>query len=451
MLTNYKYFVRETIIEEINNKENFQTNVVSIGIKNRVDGTVAPSPLTNFLIKNYEVHRGKLNTIKAPAYVITRFLNYINERIEQKDPDFITLREAGLKGLELQHASSFLSYQTLIKNNKLNTFEHYANYLNDFYVFLNLEGITRNYTFQETIITTQYGTKRKKFVSFDEAPSPPIKPNKILQRQTYKKLKDFGENRLVMVIEFIEITKALYPEIALGIFFMFYGGLRRGEVVNLTKDSFDYKKNSHCIIKIRNRTKILFSHIKDNSKNQPKKERDQLILLTPLLDELLETHLKYFSKHPTALFTNQNGTPLTGKSFEGRFKKIRKKFEEELSQKIERRNDYELIKGVIWSSHIGRGVFTNFLLSIGMPLTEVSIARGDESGESLMAYIEELNAQAALIKGSEVIAQRYKEYKNCISKKNLDSEEISQASLKGVATIEPQYITTFKKLYTTIK
>lgn len=257
-----------------------------------------------------------------------------------------------------------------------------------------------------------------------------------------------------MVIEYIEIAKRLYPDMALGIYFLFYGGLRRGEVVNLTHDSLKYTKNSSCVLFVRNRTDILFSGIKNNSKNQVKVNRDQLVLMTPLLDDLIKNHKKHYSKHSNALFTNRYGKPLTGRAFERRFKRIRKLFEEELSKKISRRKDYEIVKGISWQNHIGRGVFTNFLLSIGMPLTEVAIARGDSSGEALMDYIEEINAQAALMKGSEILGneyEKYKEYKERISKETLDIEEISEAARKGVANIEPEYISTFRELWTKVK
>jgi len=451
LLTNFEYFVREIYLRNSTDEVEFTENVINIGIRNKIDGTIAPSPLTNIIIKNFEKSNSKLNTAKAPADLIVRFLNFVNNRIEEGDPDFIDLKQAGIKGLSLQHGSRFISHQAIVKLNKRKTIMQYQYYLSDFFVFLNKEGLNNNYPIKPTVRSSRYGKKIKGYaVSFEDAPEPPNKVRKDKQKQTLKKLKDFGGNRLIMTIEFIGIAKRLYPEMALGIYFMFYGGLRRGEVVNLTHRSLNYKNNSSCILLVRNRTIELFSHIKSNSKNQVKSERDQIVLMTPLLDELIKHHKKYYKNHPTALFSNQYGKPITGRSFERRFQNIRKLFEKELSKKIGRRNDYEIVKFVSWQNHIGRGVFTNFLLSIGMPLTEVSIARGDSSGEALNDYIEELNAQASLIKGSEILGneyRKYKAYKDRLKKEGLNDEGITTALEKGVAKIDPENIATFRELW----
>ncbi|MCM3323301.1 site-specific integrase [Cytobacillus kochii] len=454
MLTNYEYFVREIYLKNSIDGVEFTENALNIGIRNKIDGTVSSSPLTNFIIKNYESANSKLNTAKAPAAIIVRFMNFVNSKIEEGDPDFIDLKQSGIKGLNLQHGSRFISHQAIVKLNKEKTIKQYQDYLSDFFVFLNTEGLNNNYPIKPTTRRSRFGKKTKGYcVSFGDAPEPPAKVRKDKQKQTFKKLKDFGGNRLIMTIEFIEVAKRLYPDMALGVYLMFYGGLRRGEVVNLTHDSLNYKKNSSCILLVRNRTIELFSHIKSNSKNQVKSERDQIVLMTPLLEELIKNHKKYYRNHPTALFANRYGKPLTGRSFERRFKTIRKLFEKELSKKIGRRSDYEIVKFVSWQNHIGRGVFTNFLLSMGMPLTEVSIARGDSSGEALKDYIEELNAQAALLKASEILGNEYRKYiayKEQLKKDGLDDKAISTALEKGVAKIEPERISTFKELWSKV-
>ncbi|MCZ2259409.1 site-specific integrase [Sporosarcina sp. G11-34] len=454
MLTDYEYFVRETKIKLIEGNVSEERAVINIGIRNKVDGTIAASPLTDFIIKHYESAGSRLNTSKAPADLIVRFLNFVNLKIEENDMDFKELRHLGIRGLNLQHGSRFLTHQAITKGNKRETIKYYENYLSDFYLFLHTQGLTNGYSIINGKVMTRYGEREKRYVNFNDAPEPPIRPTKNQVQQSFKKLKDFGGNRLTMVSEFIGVANSLYPEIALGIAFMFYGGLRRGEVINLTRDSVRYKQNSHCIVEIRNRTMLLFPHIKNNSKNQVKIERDQIILTNPIIDALYESQLKFLSKrkanNPNALFVNRDGNPITGKSFEDKFNKIRVEYEKVLSRKLDRRADYEYIKGVRWSNHIGRGVFTNFLLSIGTPLTEVSIARGDSSPESLLAYIEELNAQAALRKGSEIIAEIYKDYKERIAEEKINGTAISKAFEKGVSTLAPQYISTFKELYTKI-
>lgn len=50
---------------------------------------------------------------------------------------------------------------------------------------------------------------------------------------------DFGENRYELVQRFIKIAQDVAPDITLGICFQFFGGLRTGEVVNLTKEAIE--------------------------------------------------------------------------------------------------------------------------------------------------------------------------------------------------------------------
>ena len=448
MLADYEYFVRETNIKFEIGKQ----RVVSIGIRHKIDGYVGVSPLTNFLIRNYGGDSPQLNTVKAPAYVITRFMNFIHKKIDEEDPAFTNLRNQGLIGITLQHGNSFLTYHSIIKGNNRNTVESYRQYLSDFYVFLKLQGLTTNYSLQDGYVKTRYGQKKKKWVDFNDAPEPPIIQNKDNQKIRYKKLKDFGDNRTVMVSEFLGVAKQLYPEIAFGIALMFYGGLRRGEVVNLNRKSILYKKGEKCIVEIRDRQQLLFSHIKSNSNNEVKIPRDQVILINPLLDDLYEQHLKIMKhklcNNKQALFINSNGDPITGSNLGRKFKKIRMRYEYELSNNLNRRDDYDFIKGITWSNHIGRGVFTNFLLSMGIPLTEIAIARGDTSPHSLLSYVEELNAQAALREASEILGQIYTQYKQRFKNEELDSVKIEQAFKEGAANIEPKAISTFKELYT---
>lgn len=447
LLTSYEYFVRESKIKHLEENIMTERTVVNIGIRNKINGTIAPSPLTDFIIKYYESTATKLNSSRAPANIIVRFLNYLNRNIAAGDPDFKDLQIQGISGLNLQHGSRFLTYQAVNKGNKNKTIEQYENYLSDFYIFLHSQNLTNLYKVNVRKVFYKYGEGIKKYVDFNDAPQPPIRPNKNQNENSYRKLKDFGENRIIMVREFIDVASNLYPEIALGIAFMFFGGVRRGEVINLSLDSIRYKRNSYCILEIRNRADSLFRHIKNNSKNQVKVERDQIILISPYLDELYRTHMELLPKrkgyNTKALFINRDGKPITGKSFEDKFKKIKEVYLSELSKKLDRREDYEFITGVRWSNHIGRGVFTNFLLSIGTPLTEVSIARGDKSPDSLLAYIEELNSQAALKKGSEIIGKLYKDYKE-----NLTNENVIEALEKGAKSIEPEYVARFKDIYT---
>src|SRR5699024_4413291 len=94
-------------------------------------------------------------------------------------------------------------------------------------------------------------------------------------------LVDFGSNRYPLTLKFINIARLIALEIALGICYQFFGGLRRAEVINLTKHSVK-KTGKNTILEIRDNQDILFSHIKNTSHLQVKKPRDQALLANEL-------------------------------------------------------------------------------------------------------------------------------------------------------------------------
>jgi len=222
------------------------------------------------------------------------------------------------------------------------------------------------------------------------------------------KLVDFGENRYFLVQKFITVSQDVAPDVTLGICFQFFGGLRAGEVVNLTKSSIEapyYWSQTDFgvdkfILKIRNRTKSLFSGKENLQHEQVKVPRNQSLLLNTTLSKVYKEHKALLLrmenrmgiKNNDALFiSKRTGEPISGKSYKEKFQKVKDEFLRQLSNegKIE---DYLFLTDKRWSTHICRGVFTNFLLQVNATVTEVAIARGDKNINSVMAYVEEKNA-----------------------------------------------------------
>ena len=88
-----------------------------------------------------------------------------------------------------------------------------------------------------------------------------------------------------------------------------------------------------------------------------------------------------------ALFINTEGKAMSGSVYDRRFKKVRQQFENELL-KAGRFDDYDFIKDSRWGSHVGRGIFTNFLFDMGLTVTQIAIARGDTSIFSALKYVD---------------------------------------------------------------
>ena len=88
------------------------------------------------------------------------------------------------------------------------------------------------------------------------------------------------------------------------------------------------------------------------------------------------------------MFINSDEKAMSGKVYERRFKRVKKSFMKALLTS-NRYEDYTLFNESYWSTHIGRGVFTNFLMDMGLSVTQIAIGRGDRSINSAMNYVED--------------------------------------------------------------
>lgn len=384
----YKFIVKEINELDDNNK------VVSIMIHDLNTNLHVPHPITEFITVKY-AYRGKsLNSQLLPARVVCRFLNYILKSIDQKDKLFMQLSVTGLKNLNLYHGSNFISHLTRTGLSR-NTIKLYESVLTNFFVFLSEneyinESINIQYNyyqdkrtvkslFQNSYLQTKYPSSRKS--------------NNIL------KLKDFGKNRYELMTLFIQITRAVSTDIALGICLQFYGGLRKGEIVNITKSDLKVVENESMIVHIKDNRHILFPHLKDTSNEFPKRTNylssrlcKQIIMDIPIVWEIYFEHIKYLktvnARNKDAMFLNKDGNAMSGKVYIRRFNKIKRRFLEELLIQG-RYEDYTLLSETSWSTHIGRGIYSNILFDMELTPTQIAIARGDTNINSSMEYVDE--------------------------------------------------------------
>lgn len=422
----YKFVVKEIEIEDIYKQQIQKERVVAIGLKNLQTGVILPHPLTNFIRKKYRFVGKSLSTQRNPAFEICKFMNFIYKQIDEGDTDFIDLVDRGLRGLKPIHFSKYLTYKTR-EGLKYNTIKMIERYLVSFLEFL----------IEQDLIDEKIELKYKKDKYGNHYLVSPFRhstldtqfPKQRTNANVEDKLRDFGKNRYTLTKEFINLARIKYPEIALGICFQFFGGLRRGEVVNLTTTSVKTKGKwgeNGFILEIRDNKDKLFQHIKNTDKEEVKNPRNQTLLVNHLLSEVYKEHMSRLStmkikgrvKNHLALFVSfRTGLAISGATYEQKFNRLREEFIDMLLQSG-RYDDYQYLN-TSWNTHIGRGVFTNFLLDLGLTPTQIAIARGDKSIQSALSYVEEKNAIENIESALQEISQAYKE-----GNANIDTQKV---------------------------
>lgn len=382
------------VAKEINNPETNQ-KVIAICIQDKQTRLATPHPITEFITVKYSYYGKSLNSQLVPARLICGFINFIYASIDRHSENFIGLKSSGLNGLNLYHGSDYLTHLT---NNGLsrNTVLLHESVLTHFYIFLSEcnyieETIHVGYNVFNKQKTTVQSLFRKSYLQ-TKLPS-------VVKANDRVKLKDFGKNRDELIPLFIQMARSVAPDIALGICLQFFGGLRRGELVNLTRSDLDVIPYESMAVHIKDNRHLLFPHLNDTSNEFPKRINylnpglcKQIILNHSLLWEVYMDHKKTFLDKPhinrDAVFLNKDGIAMSGKVYDRRFYKVKKRFLKELL--IQRRyEDYILLSESYWGTHIGRGVFSNILFDMGLTPTQIAIARGDTNINSSMEYVDE--------------------------------------------------------------
>ena len=398
-LSRYKFVSREIAVNEVIRGKMRDTKVVTIGVLDKETDIVYPHPLSNFIKTDYEYNGGSINTQSAPAQVVCRFLNFVFDRIQADDEYFTDLRTSGISGLHRIHGSKFITSMSLSGLQK-NTVHNYELYLTRFYIYLKKMGLT-NEKFEVEVIERNF--RGKKSQMYKSIFGDPQLSTRFPSSQTIKKRppksKDFGDRRRELTAHFIGLARDIAPEIALGLCFQFYGGLRTGEVVNLTRAELEITYRESMCVQIKDNRNKLFSRLKDTKFENPKRLAylnlnlaKQTVMDNDLVWDIYDQHMKTLDilnrkgklEVPSALFVDGNGFPMSGKVYERRFSKVKKAFLKSLIGQPE----YNDISSAIWSTHIGRGVFTNTLIEMGLSVTQLAIARGDRNINSAMDYID---------------------------------------------------------------
>ncbi|MCU5095644.1 MULTISPECIES: tyrosine-type recombinase/integrase [Bacillus cereus group] len=337
-----------------------------IALKNIKKDTYVIHHLSNFIIEKWGYK--SFNTQKKHATNIVKFLNYLIKY-------YPSLKIKNLAELTISHGSAYLNW---LGTNKVSqdTVKDAERTLVHFYTW----GINK-LIFSKFSLTDFKQEKNEYNTLYYKSPFTVVYPQ--------KKIKEIEHILPFEYIPlFLEIASTHTPRIALGIYLQIFGGLRVSEVVNLKRTQISKSlANKEIILKIENQN--FRTDLKEHA--SVKKTRSQVALdVNGWGTTLIRQHLKlYSSKQTNALFLNTNEQPMSGRSYRQYFDKCKIKLIStlETSNEIEHRLVAQHLKSIKWSTHIGRGTFTNLIANEAQNPYEIAHLRGDSSLESALSYM----------------------------------------------------------------
>ncbi|MCR2804803.1 hypothetical protein [Paenibacillus soyae] len=383
----YTFVTREVKVLHNNRLRSYMT----IAIQDKKTLFLVTHPVTEFIRSRY-AEGSNNNTQKAPAEAIKRFLNWL--LIEMCD-------EYGLQSFEdlrIHHGRDYLEYLGMARNNKRSTVMGADRYLTEFYYFL----------YRKKILPESMKVRLKTNMAGKEIPvSPFIEEGLALPEEDnaeMSKITDFPDLSLIQL--FVDTAMEIAPDIAFGIYLQIFGGLRKGEVVNLNRASIHAKGNfgSKGMKVVINDRPELFNHLSDLSKSQVKNPRTQpiqVIVTLPIIYKQLLARLdKAKCNHKLQpIFLDQNNNPMSGAVYERRFQKVKKAFIKKL---IKMRSPYlSTIQKYNWSTHIGRGIYTNLMARVVKSPMELALLRGDKSLDAALEYMSLMRVTNEVQQGLE--------------------------------------------------
>lgn len=373
-----------------NSKFKFQVKVVRYFKKSRYEDVLFEKAI--IVLVNSENHRSRIHEftdfiiyaygkkrIKTQvdyAGKLVRFLNFIiNEKVK-KNFRFIDFDDINIF---LQKIALDINHETILRYKKV-IVEFYWYLSNKKWLYnIDVSDFIRSEVIERGAIIQKYDIP---YFDID------INKNEVKKRNTH--IMDYRLQAMLIEVAIEEVNI-----IAFGVALQIFGGIRLGEVVNISHSSIQ------CIgafgrygmlVNIDSRHFRL--DLKGNQgKGYPKKIRKQQVI-SPygILEYLYKDHIKKYkcNDESGAVFVNKNGDAMSYESYRYYFTKLKNIF---LKRLRESDNPYLKVKGQVleqtrWGSHIGRGIFTNNL-SEYLTASELMIKRGDDNITSSNVYIEE--------------------------------------------------------------
>lgn len=386
-LKNYRFGKRKlTLIDE----DGIQEEYMFIVMENKQQYQMIVTGYSKYII--YKLVNERIETQDFHAKVIISFLNYVFFDIEKKN------RIINISELTVEHGNFYLRDYSIgkigSKKKTKETIIKVEEILNKFYKFLVDECKDMRYLSLENFI---YKTNNRR--SRNRRKESTETYNSIF-KVSYPNYNSPVRVKYVSAYFLSELLKACeykYPELKLAICLQAFGGLRRGEVCNVSKDKIRieqlFGELSYFTIDLREKNQL-----RDDCKSvgNIKKRRIQPIhpVFLSIFSKVYEEHMKLIKNidnHYGALFVNRNGDALTDESYEEKFKNLIKIVIKRLSAKGDFKSNSELnilMSGRV-NTHVLRHFFTKFIakLETTRNSTEIAYWRGDSSLDSALTYL----------------------------------------------------------------
>lgn len=346
-----------------------------------------PSVFNKFTYNKYK--NKPVSVAKNINTTIAQFLNYVRGQVAiGEDKAFSLLKDKKINGLNFYHLAEFLRYSIDICDNSYSTIKQKERRLLDFYKQLSSANLI-DVKWKYHMIDNKSESKHKRFYAkpFDEVeynvPYPPKKKN-------YDKIVDLNDDDIYRLLD---ICERHVPDILFAVALCMYGGLRKGEVVNLrVRDLRIFNDENIMVANIKDRPELFIG--RPLSESGVKKPREQVIFndngkLYRYYQKHINYRLEVLSKKNTAnqaLFVDTNGNALTGMNYVNRFNKLKKLFLED--KELDDYTEFLRLSEGKWGSHICRGIFTNLCVRRGYArsLDELKGYRGDSNKLSSEPY-----------------------------------------------------------------
>ncbi|WP_235588519.1 tyrosine-type recombinase/integrase [Sporosarcina koreensis] len=337
-----------------------------IGLKNTELDVHVIHPISQFIMDNWK--NKEFNTQRKHANNIVQFLNYLVEHRR-------SINISSLTELTINLGTDYLNHLAL-KGVKTSTVKDAERTLTLFYFWLMKIDVI-------SLVPEQVLEKKETHLgTYFESPFHPLYPA--------KKPKEIEHTLPINYIPMLlEVAIAVAKPIALGLYFQIFGGLRVSEVVNLKRTQVARRmQEGDFILQLQNQN--FRTDLKEHS--SVKKVRTQRVLeINDWGHSLLRDHIQLYKPldGSNALFINRDGKALSQRSYRQYFQKVKDHF----IALLENHGDSEQkilakhLKYMKWSTHIGRGTFTNMVAEDAENPYEIAHLRGDSNINSSLTYM----------------------------------------------------------------
>lgn len=370
---------------------------VYIGIRNKSNQKIIINPITSAL-KVWKSR--KLYTQFQYAQKIVHFLNYVyfeKHLIKRFDE------------IEVSHVILFINSLTDEGQTRFYVSEH-KRLLTTFFYY-----IVCHYNNICLISKDSFLINKKKNIIWPELDSQILLPS--VSAGNSRRRNKITNLDLPLVLRFVELAMYETPNCALGFYFLFFGGLRAAEVCHLTDVDIPKQIVNKAYFSINLEDKIINEESKYADIAENKKNRKQVVLyIAELYDELFAEWKKMYKTGPVV--QKRNGGGMTERGFSQNFEKVKKILIKKLSESDDEKDKILAITlaSYKWSTHIGRGVFSNLIAQNAKNPYLISVARGDSSFKSALPYISE--SEKSLQDTTNILRNMYATLRNDADEEN---------------------------------